>query len=189
MLECIQQIDRSFLVWVQSFGTPFLDRFWLIITEKENSLPLYLVMLFLAQRYLGWKRFGILVLFTVLLITVSDQFTNAFKNGFMRLRPCHDPEVILLLRPLNYCGGMYSFYSGHASNGFAAATFFALIFMRFHKAFRWLFFWAFLLAFSRIYLGVHYLSDIVVGTAFGLFWGSAFAFAYNKWILKTDAHS
>jgi undecaprenyl-diphosphatase len=98
MLECIQQIDRSFLVWVQSFGTPFLDRFWLIITEKENSLPLYLVMLFLAQRYLGWKRFGILVLFTVLLITVSDQCTNAFKNGFMRLRPCHDPDVTPLLR-------------------------------------------------------------------------------------------
>ena len=102
----------------------------------------------------------------------TDQLTNLFKVQIGRLRPCYDDEVKSLLRLVKpTCGGKFSFFSGHASNSFALAVFFGLILKptnSFH--FPVLLLIAFLIAYSRVYIGVHFPLDIFVGAIAGSLW-------------------
>ncbi len=117
-----------------------------------------------------------LLLFVALLILVTDQATNLFKDGLERLRPCHEPvlkEMVRLVKPS--CGGLYGYFSGHASNSFALAVFFSCIFgVKYIRLPFLLLFVAFLVAYSRIYIGVHYPLDVVSGMVFGSLVGMVF---------------
>ena len=121
-----------------------------------------------------------LLLFVALLILVTDQATNLFKDGLERLRPCHEPvlkEMVRLVKPS--CGGLYGYFSGHASNSFALAVFFSCIFgVKYIRLPFLLLFVAFLVAYSRIYIGVHYPLDVVSGMVFGSLVGMVF---YRIW--------
>ena len=121
-----------------------------------------------------------LLLFVALLILVTDQATNLFKDGLERLRPCHEPvlkEMVRLVKPS--CGGLYGYFSGHASNSFALAVFFSCIFgVKYIRLPFLLLFVAFLVAYSRIYIGVHYPLDVFSGMVFGSFVGMVF---YRIW--------
>ncbi|EON75950.1 putative membrane-associated phospholipid phosphatase [Lunatimonas lonarensis] len=102
-----------------------------------------------------------------LLILLADQFTSGFmKPFFERLRPCHDPRWQGILFNYSGCGGQFGFASSHASNTFAIATYFWLVF-RTHSS-QWLFLWAAIISYTRVYLGVHYPADIVVGGLVGI---------------------
>ena len=124
----------------------------------------------------SWKGAAYLLLFTSLLILCTDQLTNLFKVQIGRLRPCYDDEVKSLLRLVKpTCGGKFSFFSGHASNSFALAVFFGLILKptnSFH--FPVLLLIAFLIAYSRVYIGVHFPLDIFVGAIAGSLVGIVF---------------
>ena len=123
-----------------------------------------------------------LITFVALMILVTDQGTNLFKNGFERLRPCHDPslrEMLMLVK--STCGGLYGYFSGHASNSFALAVFFSSIFrVKYNSLPFLLLFVAFLVAYSRIYIGVHYPLDVVSGMAFGSLVGLVFYFIWRR---------
>ena len=111
-----------------------------------------------------------------LMIAASDQTANVFKYGFQRYRPCHNLDLqgtIHLVKGI--CGGKYGFFSAHAANHFAIATF-TTIFLskKYRKSGVILFFWAAFVAYTRIYLGAHYPSDIFVGALFGVLYGSIF---------------
>jgi undecaprenyl-diphosphatase len=116
-----------------------------------------------------------------LLIVLIDQTSvHLFKEVFHRLRPCHQPRISHLVHIVNnHCGGQYGFVSSHAANSFGFATFTILFFK--NNRFSWFIFaWALLLSYSRIYLGVHYPSDIVGGWMLGIFWGLVITVIYNK---------
>lgn len=108
--------------------------------------------------------------FIALVIVFSDQISvQLFKEAFMRLRPCHNPNIADLVHTINgECGGNYGFVSSHASNTFALALFVGLIFK---KHFSFLLYamlvWSALVSYSRIYVGVHYPADIVCGAILG----------------------
>lgn len=112
----------------------------------------------------------VLAPFVVIVIILADQISvNLFKEVFLRLRPCHNPEIKDLVHTINgACGGKYGFVSSHASNTFALAVFVGSVFK---KQVEWMLFtmflWAAIVSYSRIYVGVHYPGDVLVGALLG----------------------
>ena len=175
--------DKNLFLWLNNLGTPQFDAFWMAITDKKHTIAFYVVRTAIFSKWLGWKNTLWLLLTIALLITFTDQITNAFKSGFQRLRPCHETSLYGLMRRVKpSCGGMYSYFSGHASNSFAIATLFVVLFAKRFRATRWLFVVATLVAYSRIYIGVHYPLDVLSGALFGAFGGWLFANIYLRLI-------
>jgi len=109
------------------------------------------------------------VLFLGLLFLISDQSSvRLFKNVFERLRPCHNPNLEGMVHLVNGCGGKFGFVSSHATNCFALAIFSGLLFKNHYKYMMILMlFWAALVSYSRVYVGVHYPGDIIGGAVLG----------------------
>ena len=105
------QLDEQLFLFLNSLGSSTWDGFWLFMTNKYNMIPLYLFLLIYSFKHIGWKK-GLWFVFTIaLLISCTDQTTNLFKDGFERLRPCHDPDIAPLMRLMkNSCGGLYGFF-------------------------------------------------------------------------------
>lgn len=176
MIDQILQLDTNAFIFLNSLGTPTWDPFWLAYTSKFNWIPFYAVLLYLIYRQMQVKAVIITMVLVALMILVTDQVTNLFKDGFHRLRPCHLAELIDGMRLVKArCGGQYGFFSGHASNTMAAAFFIGLTLKKRNKYLLYfLIFWALLMGYSRIYIGVHYPLDVVLGTLFGVFTGTLF---------------
>ena len=110
-------------------GSKTFDGFWMLMTHKGTNIFLYLFLALLYLKHTSQKSFFMLLLFVAFLVLATDQVTNLFKDGFERLRPCHEPalkEMVRLVKPS--CGGLYGYFSGHASNSFSLAVFFSFIF-------------------------------------------------------------
>lgn len=180
MLDKLIRYDQEVFLYLNALGSPAFDGFWMFVTNKYSSIPLYLGLLWLSFRTFGKRRILVLFVCVALMVLCTDQFTNFFKHGVARLRPCYDLHVIPLMRLVKEtCGGNYGYFSGHASNSFALATFFtALLHKRYPVLLPVLFLWAALVGYSRIYIGVHYPLDVVSGALVGTFMGWMFSKLY-----------
>ncbi|PXY41068.1 phosphatase PAP2 family protein [Flavobacterium cheongpyeongense] len=170
MLEKIQELDSNLLVYLNSLGSETFDPLWLIITKQVYWTPLFLLMFYLIYKKIGGKQTLYLLLFIAVLLAFTDQATNFFKNTFQRLRPCNNPEINTIIRVVQ-SRKSYSFFSGHAANTMAVATFLYLVLKRHFKYLGFLFLWPLIFAYSRIYLGLHYPGDIFTGYFFGVIFG------------------
>jgi len=201
-MDFIIDLDKSLFIFLNSLGSEFFDNFWLYISAKDTWIWLYLFSLILLltgkkenfiqigfsyydikPTYINWFYF---LLGIILLIVFTDQSSNMFKDYFQRLRPCHDPDLLNLFRTVKEsCGGLYSFFSAHAANSFAFATF---IFFMTKKSYRnlssLLFAWALIVSYSRIYIGVHFPLDIIFGALYGIIAGFLF-FKFSVNLMKT----
>ncbi|MGS2763969.1 phosphatase PAP2 family protein [Sinomicrobium sp. M5D2P9] len=189
MLDKIIEYDRELFLFLNNLGTTGWDGFWLFITDKYASIPLYLVLLFMCVRKFGWKPTVLVLIATALMIAFTDQLANIFKYGFERLRPCHNPLLADKMRVVK-CGGKFGYFSAHAASTFAVATLFSLLLQKHYRSLTAiLLVWALVVSYSRIYLGVHFPLDIATGIVFGLLAGCLFflllRFASRK-VLKED---
>ena len=180
MWETLIQNDKELFLFLNQMGSETFDDFWMFITHKFSAIPLYLALLFLSYKKFGLKATLVLVLTVALMITVTNGLADLFKYGVQRLRPCFDPEISDAVRLVKeYCGGKFSYFSAHASNTTAVAIFFGLLLKsksRYIGIF--LIVWAVLVAYSRIYIGVHFPLDVLSGSAIGVFFGWLFAKLY-----------
>ena len=182
-MDALQLWDQELFLWLNCLGSEPFDAFWMTVTNKRYTIGFYTILTAVISKRLGWKNTLWMLLTIALLITFTDQITNLFKDGFKRLRPCHEVGLTDIMRQVKpACGGTYGYFSGHASNSFAMATFFVVLFARHLKWLRWLFLVAALVAYSRIYIGVHYPLDVISGTCFGILGGWLFAKLYLRFI-------
>jgi undecaprenyl-diphosphatase len=169
MVDFLYGIDRSLFFFIhQALRNDLLNAVMPFLTNLNQMTVgrIFFLTVGVLLFALGGRTGKIVVLALVLTITVSDQLSSTLiKSIVKRERPCHVlPEV----RPLVDCGSGKSFPSSHAVNMFAAAAVFAYGYRRWAWAFYTL---AGVIAFSRIYVGVHYPSDAVGGALIGLLIG------------------
>ncbi|SHJ27293.1 phosphatase PAP2 family protein [Pseudozobellia thermophila] len=170
MWEGLIEYDKELFLYLNNLGTPAWDDFWMFVTNKFTAIPIYLTLLVLTYRYWGFKKTLLVVVTVALMILVTDQLSNFFKYGVQRLRPCYDPELDGLVRLVkNSCGGKFGYFSAHAANNFAVTLFFTFLLKpKLRHIGIFLVFWAFLVSYSRIYIGVHFPLDVVSGALIGL---------------------
>ena len=172
MLEILNELDQELLLFLNGIHSPFFDTFMYLISGKLVWAVLYLSILIHIYRTYGWKTGLYLLVAIILVITCCDQMASGIlKPTFQRFRPSRSPELANLVHTVNgYRGGKYGFASSHAANVFGLATFCSLLFRRKYLSV-FLFAWAIIVSYSRIYLGVHYPGDILCGMSIGLFFG------------------
>lgn len=174
MLEHIQNLDKELFLYLNNLGVKEWDWFWVFLTEKEVSIPLYIVLLILILKKIKQRGLIITLVVVGLMITFTDQFANLFKDTFERLRPCNETFIEYGRFLAKRCG-KYGYFSGHAISSFAVATLISNILKPYYKnVYYWMFFWAILVTYSRIYIGVHYPGDIITGAIFGIIAGHLF---------------
>ena len=177
MIETLEAIDRTIVQTVNGWNTPFLDELMWLISGKLTWIPLYILFLYLFFRQSGLKKTAVFLICAIAVVALADQISvHLFKNMFERYRPSHHAlltDHLHFYRFENgefYKGGQFGFVSSHASN-FVGVCAFALMGLR--TSYRWLLPFVsvcmFIVLFSRIYLGVHYLSDVLVGGLIGFF--------------------
>ena len=162
-MDFLINIDKWLFYIINGQWTNSLfDSFFPFITLQKNWTILY-VVLSLWLLWKGGKRGRIAIILLAITIIFADQFSsNLLKNVVERLRPCND---IITVRLLVNCGPGFSFPSSHAVNSFAAA----FILSRFYSENKYIFYTiAALIAYSRVYVGVHYPFDIIAGAIIGI---------------------
>jgi undecaprenyl-diphosphatase len=179
LLENIIHLDKELLIFLNSLGSEQWDPLWLVITNQIYWSPLFILIFYLTIKAYGWKQGGFMIFSMILLVAFSDQFTNLIKNTVQRLRPNNDPEIKHLLRTLISPKG-YSFTSGHASTSTFLSVFVVLLLKDKYKYIYFILFWPLVFAYSRLYLGVHFPIDIVVGAIVGVTFANIYYFFFKK---------
>lgn len=172
MLDYIKQIDTSLTLLLNGSDCTFVDGIAITATSTIVWIPIAAVLLYLIIKKNKPFDSFLIVLGIGIAIFLADQMASGIcKPYFCRFRPTHDPEIKHLIDIVNdYRGGKYGFFSSHAANTFAVATFLTYIFRNYKTAIL-LYSWALLNCWTRIYLGVHYLGDILTGIVWGLLVG------------------
>jgi undecaprenyl-diphosphatase len=170
MLERLIEFDKEVLIYINHLGAPTLNSFWLATTKPLYWLHFFLLMLFLIHKKLGTKQTLTLLVFIAFLVLLTDQTSNFFKHTFQRLRPCNDPTINHLLQVIKPSRS-YSFFSGHATTSMGVSVFLFLLMRKKYRLLHLTFLWPLLFAYSRMYLGLHFPTDILCGYLCGFIYG------------------
>ena len=181
--EKLVQWDQSLFIKINSDWTnPFFDAIMPFLRNSLSWTPLYLFLLIFMLANFKLKALWWIVFFLSTVALTDMTGTYIFKHGFERLRPCNDPDFYMHVRLLlKQCSGGYSFTSNHAANHFGMATFFFITFRHLLKTWAWVaLFWAAIICYAQVYVGVHYPLDVFAGALLGLIFGITTGTFFNK---------
>jgi undecaprenyl-diphosphatase len=187
-MEYIIKFDREIFLMINSLHAEWLNSPMLFFSGQIIWAPFILFILYYAYFQMNKKYFYLFLLFLAMTIISSDVSSSyLMKNIFQRMRPCRLDE----LKPFIYqfgqkCGGKYGFVSSHAANSFAAITFSTLCLKFRPKFFRLFWILPCLVAYSRIYTGVHYPGDVIMGSIVGIIFGMLMALLYKNSTLRGE---
>lgn len=190
--QAIHHLDQKVTLEMNSWSSEITDVIWKFFSDIPVWIPMYVIIVGCLFWRLGWKKGLIMTLAAAATFGFCDQFSNLIKDLVERVRPLNDPYM--LEHGLNILEGKsssFSFFSAHSANAFGLATS-TLIGFRLDKRLRyrgyaaWMYTWATLVALSRVFVGKHYLGDIIVGAAIGALAGYAFACLARHIIIKAN---
>jgi len=180
LLSCDAELFRLINT---GLSNPVFDALLPWCRERWVWVPLYGFILSFCWLNYGKKRGNWLILALILTLGVADTLSSkVLKNAVQRLRPCNDPTLAAEVQlRVSSCGSGFSFTSSHATNHFAVAVFLTLVLGHLSRWIRpVLLFWAALISFSQVYVGVHYPLDVLCGGMLGAGTGWAVAQMYIK---------
>lgn len=190
--QAIHHLDQKVTLEMNSWSSEITDVIWKFFSDIPVWIPMYVIIVGCLFWKLGWKKGLIMTLAAAATFGFCDQFSNLIKDLVERVRPLNDPYM--LEHGLNILEGKsssFSFFSAHSANAFGLATS-TLIGFRLDKRLRyrgyaaWMYTWATLVALSRVFVGKHYLGDIIAGAAIGVLAGYAFACLARHIIIKAN---
>ena len=177
----LSDIDARLLLIVNGAHSPFFDSVMWCISGRWIWVPFYVMLAYLLFRRMSWKRASICLVTIGLIILAADQTcATLIRPEIGRLRPANlnNPLSSFVHVVNGYRGGRYGFPSCHAANTFALAVFMSLVIR--HKWFTVMMFsWAFIVSYSRMYLGVHYFGDLFCGVTIGSLFAVLFYYLQN----------
>ena len=157
------------------------------ISRSTTWIPLYVLLAgLIVWKYRNWRTVLLILLGFAVAVGLSDFVcSGVLKPLVCRLRPTHEPALDPVHLVRGYTGGLYSFCSSHAANTMCVATLFSLLW-RSKIATAGLMTWVALVAYSRMYLGVHYPTDIIAGLFLGALFAVAAFVAIRRWLRVDD---
>lgn len=182
LLPILESIDRDALLAVNGSDSLFLDRVARVLTTALTWLPLYIALFVVVMRNNDSFRKVLMIvgaagLCVLLAGSVDDLIV---KPTVARWRPTHDPVIGSLVDVVDgYRGGRYGFFSAHASNTFSIAIFFCWL-VRSRLLSLALITWSLTNCWTRLYLGVHFPGDILVGLTWGFIVGTGVYYLFYK---------
>lgn len=182
MFDYLEQVDRSLFLTINGWNSPFFDEVFWWVSKTIVWIPVYLLGIFLLFKEFTWKTALTATFFAFLMVALVDSTTTyLFKETIQRYRPSHNlllaDHIHLYVKSNGEVqkGGQFGFFSSHASNNFAVALFLSLLL---RNRYKWIvpiaFISAALIAYSRVYLGMHYPSDVFCGAVWGMLWAYLF---------------
>ena len=177
----IHKTDQLLSLKINSWDSSLTDPIWQFFSNIPVWIPMYVLIVGCLIWRLGWKKGLVFVLAATATFGFCDQFSNFIKDLVGRPRPLNDPFMVE--HGLNILDGTtksFSFFSAHAANSFGLATCTYIGFrqdtrLRYRGYAWWMFFWASMVSISRVFVGKHYLGDVIVGIIVGAAAGYIFA--------------
>lgn len=192
MIDSLKMLDRNLLLKINSLHTPLMDTFMWLMSESWHTYFLVAAIAFAVYKKHAGNRAPRKVLEFLLgcamVVACADMSTNVIKHSVKRYRPTHNIEIQSQVHVVkDYRGGKYGFFSSHSANAFGLITFIFFSITWIHTKFKLLLFlYPLAIAYSRMYLGVHYPSDVFVGMISGLFFGTLIYYITNTYFFRTN---
>lgn len=178
-MEIIQSIDVFLLKFINQISAPATDFFWLFVTKVYVWIPFILILLFFAFKKCTLKQWLFIFIASIIMVLIVFGLSEWVKVLVGRLRPSANPELNGVFRKIIQPTG-YSFFSGHSATSTAVAVYYISLFKNNYKAIYLFLLWAILFMFSRLYLAVHYPSDIITGIMIGFLIAILFSWGVKK---------